>query len=210
MEFLKSYFITGFGAILFMTAGSCIPDPDNLRLLDDLVVETNYDTLSNFNSFSTFSIPTDTIGFFSNSDPGDTLLTAAESDFVRPIISRIREKTLEAGLTQVAVKDNPDIGISVFVVNNYNLFTQVYYPNYYSGYYGYGSYYSYPIINTYARNTGSLVIEWVDLKNKLPGNKVKVVWKAVLGDVYSTVDLIPQTERGIDQAFLQSPYLKSE
>jgi len=36
---------------------------------------------------------------------------------------------------------------------------------------------------------------------------VKVVWDAYLGDVYSTIDRLAQSKDGINQAFVQSPYL---
>ena len=49
-------------------------------------------------------------------------------------------------------------------------------------------------MNTYATNTGSLVVEILDLKNVTPDNKVKVIWGAYMGDVYSTIDLIKQSE----------------
>ena len=62
-------------------------------------------------------------------------------------------------------------------------------------------------MNTYAYNTGVLIIELVDLKNRTPDNKVKVVWDAYLGDVYSTIDRLKQSEDAINQAFIQSPYL---
>ena len=62
-------------------------------------------------------------------------------------------------------------------------------------YYGYGSYYSYPYVNTYAYNTGALVVEIVDLKNVTPDNKVKVIWNAYMGDVYSAIDLIEQSSK---------------
>ena len=45
-------------------------------------------------------------------------------------------------------------------------------------------------------NTGSLVIEILDLRNITPDNKVKVIWSAYAGDVYSTIDLIKTTEEG--------------
>ncbi|MEJ7646605.1 MAG: hypothetical protein WKF87_18555 [Chryseolinea sp.] len=44
---------------------SCQPEEDTLRLLDDLVVSTNYDTNINFNNYTTYSISTDTRREFS-------------------------------------------------------------------------------------------------------------------------------------------------
>jgi hypothetical protein len=83
----------------------------------------------------------------------------------------------------------------------------VYPGNYYSGYYGYNSFYYYPYIQTYVSNTGVLIIELVDLKNRTPDNKVKVIWTAHLGDVYNTLDRVKQAQSGIEEAFTQSPYI---
>ena len=189
----------------------CYSEPDNLRLLDDLVVATNFDPAADFKTYASFAMPTDTIGYISNSS-NDTIITSSESTFPRPVLAAIRENLLARGYTRVDRTENPDLGINVVVVNDFNVFQQVIYPDpygypgtYYPGYYGYGSYYYYPYINTYAYNTGVLIIEIVDLKNMTPDNRVKVIWDAYMGDLYSTIDRIPQTERAIDQAFEQSP-----
>jgi hypothetical protein len=190
---------------------SCQPEHENLKLFDELVVSTNYDEAIDFQNYSTYSIATDTIGFVSNR-ANDTILVQKDTDYPRPVLQRVIGNLNSLGYTRVNKGDNPDMRINVYVVNDYNLFQQVVYPNYYYpsyyGYgYGYGSYYGYPYVNTYATNTGSLVVEILDLKNVTPDKKVKVIWGAYMGDVYSTVDLIKQSEKGIDQAFVQSPYL---
>ena len=69
---------------------------------------------------------------------------------------------------------------------------------------------SYPYINTYAYNTGALVVEIVDLKNVTPDGKVKVIWNAYMGDLYSALDYTQQSLEAIDQAFVQSNYLVNE
>src|SRR5690606_27770579 len=104
---------------------------------------------------------------------------------------------------------DPDLGVNVFIVNDLNFFQEVVYPGYYYPYSGYGyySYYNYPYVNTYASNTGSLVVEIVDLKNRTPDNKVKVIWTAFMGDIISTLDQEKQSAEGVDQAFVQSNYL---
>ena len=192
---------------------SCEKEPDNLKLFDELVVSTNYDTDVSFDAYSTYAIPTDTIGFVSNRNPNDTILVAKGSNeyYPRKVLEKVMQNLNDRQYTRVARNENPDLGINVYVVNDLNLFQQVVYPNYYyPSYYGYGSYYSYPYINTYAYNTGALVIEIVDLKNVTPDNKVKVIWNAYLGDVYSTIDLTQQSVDAIDQAFIQSNYLVNE
>lgn len=200
--------------MLVTLGGACQTEPDSAELIDQLVVSTNYDPEADFASYSTYAIPTDTIGFVSNT-VDDTIITSPESTFPRHVLNIINENMGARGYTKVARNADPDLGINVMVVNDYNVFQEIVYPNYYgypgsyySGYYGYGSYYYYPYVNTYAYNTGVLIIEIVDLKNRTPDNKVKVVWDAYMGDVYSTIDREAQTEEGIDQAFIQSPFIQ--
>lgn len=206
-----------FILILIFAGWSCQTEPDSATLIDQMVVSTNYDPEVNFKTYSTYAIPTDTIGFVSNRS-SDTVITSPGSDFPRQVLNAIKKNMDGRGYVKVNRAQIPDIGINVMVVNDFNVFQQVVYPdfygsrgNYYSGYYGYGSYYSYPYVNTYvntyAYNTGVLIIEMVDLKNKTPDNKVRVIWDAYMGDVYSTIDRIAQSRDAIDQAFIQSPYI---
>ena len=193
---------------------ACQPEPDPMLLYDQLVVSTNYDNNVNFQTYSTYSIATDTIGFVSNQS-NDTILTKAKSDYPRPVLQKVVANLNAIGYSRVEKNENPDMRINVYLVNNYNLFQQVVYPNYYYpsyyGYgYGYGGYYGYPYVNTYESNTGSLVVEILDLKTITPDNKVKVIWGAYMGDVYSAIDVIKQSEEAIDQAFVQSPYLRKQ
>ena len=188
---------------------SCQTEPDGLRLLDELVISTNFDPEVAFSSYTTYAIPTDTIGFISNTNPNDTILVANQANkyYPKQVLERVRSNMNSRGYTAVDRDEDPDLGVNVYIVKDFNVFQQVVYPNYYSYYYGYGSYYSYPYINTYAYNTGALVVEIVDLKNVTPDNKVKVIWNAYMGDVYSTIDLVQQSLDAIDQAFVQSNYL---
>lgn len=197
--------------LMAMLFYSCQPEPDSKELVDDLVVQTNFDPQADFGSYLTYSLPTDTIGFVSNVPNDDTIVVAKESQFPRPILEAVRNNLNARGYVRVDKTENPDLGVNVLVVNDLNIFQQVVYPygpgSYYSGYYGYSGFYYYPYINTYAYNTGLLVIEIVDLKNRTPDNKVKVIWDAYMGDIYSTLDRIPQTVTAIDQAFEQSQYI---
>lgn len=201
-----------FGFVL-LASWSCKPEADALRLLDELVVSTNYDTGADFGAYATYSIATDTIGFVSNAHPNDTIIVqSSQSTYPRVVLESVESNMDNLGYARVEKDQNPDLRINVYVINDFNLFQQVvypsyYYPSYYGYGYGYGSYYAYPYVNTYATNTGSLVIEILDLKNITPDNTLKVIWSAYMGDVYSTIDLIKQSEDAIDQAFVQSPYL---
>ena len=202
---LNRFILLFFGAVLLV---SCHPEPESLQLYDQLVVKTNYDPSANFAAYATYAIANDTLGLISNTNPNYTLLTSSESDFPHPVTEAIVDAMNERGFVRVSHNASPDLAIQPIVVNDYNVFQQVVYPNgYYSGYYGYNSWYSYPYVQTYTYQNAVLVIQFVDLKNRTPDNKVKVVWTAYLGDLYKTLKLIPQTEAGIQQAFIQSPYI---
>jgi hypothetical protein len=202
-------------SILFLAG--CHQEPDALKLYDELVVSTNFDESADFNSYATYAIPTDTIGFVSNDPEDDTIwVTSTANQFPKTIIQNVITNLNGRGFSRVAKNSNPDLGISISIVKDFNVFQQINYPSsyyypgsYYSGYYGYGSAYYYPYITTQVYRSAVLVIEVVDLKNRTPDNKVKIVWNAYLGDLYHTVTLIDQTVAGIDQAFKQSTYLKA-
>lgn len=187
---------------------SCQQEPDSYRLLDQFVVATNYDTLAAFDSYKTYSLATDTIGFVSDTNPNDTIVTSPQYDLPHDVLQAIKENMDARNYTRVAADQDPDIGVNVYIVKNLNLFQQVVYPNYYyNNYYGYGGYYYYPYVQTYAYNTGSLVIEFVDLKNPGTGNRYKVIWNAYMGDVFNAVNQVQESIDAVNQAFVQSPYL---
>jgi Domain of unknown function (DUF4136) len=197
---------------------ACEPEPDDLKLLDEFVVSTNFDEAGDFANYQNFSLPVDTIGFISNNTT-DTILTASQSSLVKPILTKINQNMTSRGYTRVEKTDNPDLRINVFIVNNIDFFQQVVYPgNYYpySGYggygYGYGSsyYYNYPYVQTYESNTGALVIEIIDMVNRTVDNKVKVIWTAYMGDIINAVDREKQSVEAIDQAFIQSSYIQKQ
>jgi hypothetical protein len=206
MKMLKIFSLSGiFAASLILS--SCHQEPDNMKLLDELVVSTQFDPDANFSEYQTYSIATDTIGFVSNVDPDDTIRTY-ENDFQYPrkVIEAVNGE-VSSHLTKVQRNENPDIGINIYVVTNLNLYQQVVYPSYNSYYYGYGGYYYYPYVQTYSSNTATLVVEFVDLKNRDANNQVKVVWNAYMGDVINSIDFEQQSVDAIKQAFVQSPYL---
>jgi hypothetical protein len=192
---------------------SCQSEPDNLKLYDELVVTTNFDPEITFGAYTTYAIPTDTIGFVSSTDPDDTIRVSdlQNNYYPRKVLEQVMQNMNGRSYSRVDRSANPDLGVNVYIVEDLNVFQQIVDPGYYYPYYyGYGSYYSYPYINTYAYNTGALVVEIVDLKNVTPDNKVKVIWNAYMGDVYSAIDFTEQSLEAIDQAFVQSNYLVNE
>ena len=205
--------ILTFLAILSLYVSACQPSPDTYDLVKDMFVQTSYDKGINFSSYTTFTLPMDTIGQIYNLDPTDTLILGS---YATQVTQQVRYNLTNAGYTFVNSTQNPDLGLNVFVVRDYDVFQTVIYPNYYAGYagyyypgyYGYGGYYGYPYLTYQATNTGTLVIEMVDIKNKDSQNRVKVIWTAYIGDLFTTVDPYEKSVEGINQSFLQSNYIK--
>ncbi|MDH4057705.1 MAG: DUF4136 domain-containing protein [Cyclobacteriaceae bacterium] len=198
---------------------ACENQPQTADLVRFMAVQTQYDqsdinsTENIFKTYSTFIIRNDTIGYVSSSPNSDTILVDGinidvPNGYVTPVVNLIKLKLSEAGFDQVSDSDNPDFAVNVAVLQNFSFFQTINYPGYYSGYYGYYNYY-YPIVTTYYANYATLVIEIVDVKNfAANNNKYKVIWKASIGDLISTVDLRGKTLEAIEQAFQQSPYIK--
>lgn len=201
--------------ILTLLVG-CALQPDSGELAKDMVVQTNYDQPSIaqniFSTYSAFIIREDTLGYVKRGiNPDEAYLTDANftrftGGYVKPIIALVKENLSERGFTPVTEEDNPDFAVNIVILDDFSFFQTVNYLPSYGGYYGYYGYY-FPVVNTYYAQYASMVIEIVDIKNAT-GNDYKVIWKAFIGDLYTTFDLKTKTLEAIDQAFIQSPYIQ--
>src|SRR6188768_3363965 len=134
---MKKYFFSVAMIVSVITFNGCHPEPEPVKLIDQLAVATNYDPEADFGSYRTYAIPTDTVGFISNTS-NDTVVVASKSEFPRPVLAAIRKNLDARGYMRVSRNEDPDLGINVLVVNDFNVFQQVIYPSY-----GYpGNYYS--------------------------------------------------------------------
>jgi hypothetical protein len=208
--------IVFFSVIAFLCA--CQDKPELVKRVQDMVVQTNYDTTVDFRNFNTFTMPMDTIGLVSNT----TDASAIVNTYSKSLTAAIRTQMEQEGYLYTAINQIPDLGVNIYVVNDQSVYQSVSpgfgypyggygYGGYsygYGGYYGgYGGYYNYPYVNTYVSNQAILVVELADLKNSQTGNP-KVVWTANVGDLISTVDQNAKVLEAVTQAFQQSPYLK--
>jgi hypothetical protein len=201
---------------VLITFSGCRKEPDLNQLTDEPVVVTYYDRGTDFNTLKTFSLPS-TVGLISNSNPNDTLLGALKA---AQILGRLSTRLTANGFTAVDSSQNPDMVANVFVIKDLNS-SQVVSPGYWWGYDGYydpyywgypGGYYYYPYTYTYTYETGTLVIELIDLKNRVQNNnKLYVAWNMLASGVLSdsNSDNMQKALNAIDQSFVQSPYLKS-
>jgi Domain of unknown function (DUF4136) len=199
-----------------ITFSACRKEPMLGQLINEPVVVTYYDRGTDFNSLNTFCLPS-TVGLISNTNPNDTLLGAVKA---AQILGRLNTRLTERGFNSVDISQNPDMVANVFVIKDLNTNTVVS-PGYWSGYGGYydpyywgypGSFYYYPYSYAYTYETGTLVVELIDLKHRVQNNnKLYVVWNMLASGVLSDSngDNMQKAFDAIDQSFVQSPSLKS-
>ncbi|MEM9674498.1 MAG: DUF4136 domain-containing protein [Cyclobacteriaceae bacterium] len=201
-----------FLAAPFLLA-SCFSEPDLSGLDDELVVITNFDPQADFTNYATFAIP-DSIGIITDNDDDEEFV---DDDKAITVLSSIRTNMLAAGFTEVEREEDPDLGVNVFVLENLNVGGS-FYPGYWWGYPGYWPpcywgycggwfpWYGWGTIYTYT--TGTLVIEFIDLKNASEDNqRLDIIWTAYMGEVYTARNPVQEAVTAVDQAFRQSPYL---
>jgi hypothetical protein len=168
-----------------------------------------------FTSFTTFDIADSLLIIGQSKKP-----EYSHSANALALIQAVRTNMESMGY--IYTPDNPeaDLGIQMTYVVKTERYVQYYndpywwldYPGYWSpGYWGnyIGFYYPYPV--TYSYSTNALMIDMVDLTAPMTGNEaLEVVWSTYIGgpstgSVTVDVDLM---KAAIDQAFVQSPYLK--
>jgi hypothetical protein len=202
---MKNILIVLFVAFTF---AACQPEPEGLKLYDELVVKTSVSPDVNFDEYQSYTIATDTIGFLTNVDPDDTIwVYSSDFQYPRKVINAVNSD-LGGRFQKKSINDNPDLGVNVYVVSGLNIYQTVTMPSYYNNYYYgyYGSYY-YPYVTTHVENRATLIIEIVDLKNRVSDGSVRVLWSAMMGDLITSVDYEQQSINAVKEAFEQSPYI---
>ena len=185
-------------------------DSDN-----EYLVYTSPGKDATFASFTTFDLADSLLVIGQSAKP-----EYSQSQNALALIQAVRTNMENAGY--VYTPDNPDadLGIQMTYVIKTDRYVQYYndpywwlnYPGYWSpGYWGnyVGFYYPYPV--TYTYSTNALMVDMADLITPKTGTEaLKVVWSVYIGgpagsSVASDVEVM---KKAIDQAFVQSPYLK--
>jgi hypothetical protein len=201
MKIKLVFLMLGMG-LLFTLSCTKYP-PSSERLLEDLAVLTQYDTKINFNNYKTYSLASNIIKVTDDSKEPMTGETASAS------LAQIDKNMQARGFVKVADNAKPDLGIQVFYFQNTTVYT--YYYDYWGWYGYYYPYYPYsPPVYYASYTTGMANIEMLDLKNPDTVNqRTPIRWNAfirgLLTDSHTTSDITGS----IDQAFIQTPQLKT-
>jgi hypothetical protein len=231
MKHKKIYWQLTILAVLSLS--SCYPDgPDKVDELD--VVETQYDSSYNFSQDLYFLLP-DTVSVI-----GDTNMeyTPVDQKIDHAILNEIKLNMENAGYVQLAESDTSDhtkmskaviVLASKSIVDYYAQYYDYYYYgyDYWDWYYGMNYYYpdyrwtyyypwGYPA--TYSHSVGTVIVEIIDPNNprSVSSTKSEVVypvrWMATFNGLAQGT--LPNYKeriiKGIDQAFIQSPYVLAD
>ena len=182
---------------------------------NEYLVYTSPDKDASFAAFRTFDMADSLLVIGRSAKP-----EYSQSKNALALINAVKMNMENAGY--IYTPDNPeaDLGIQMTYVIKHGRYMQYYddpywwltYPGYWSpGYWGdyVGFYYPYPVVYTYSTN--ALMIDMADLNTPKTGTEaLEFVWSVYIGgpggsSVASDVEVM---KKAIDQAFVQSPYLK--
>jgi hypothetical protein len=189
--------ILGLGLVFTMSCTKYPPSSE--RLLEDLVVLTQYDTKVDFNNYHTYSLAP-TVMMVTDKDTvpmtGQTALAALDAV----------DRNMQArGFLKVASNANPDFGMEITYFQNTTIYT--YYYDYWGWYYPYYPYY--PVYYA-SYTTGMANIELLDLKYADPvTHKASVRWNAFIRGLLTDTHTTSEITGRVDQAFIQTPQLQT-
>jgi len=205
MKILKILSLT---ALVFLLT-QCYPEgPEYYEELD--LVYSNYDPSTDFNAKKSYAIP-DKIMLVDDDLVGGEDPNFIKEPYATQVLDKIKLNMTNNGWTLVSKDDNPDVLLAPVGVQ---LTTTVYwgYGGYWDWWYGgwYGWYYPYPVTTSYS--TGSLIVNMLDNdpdNEGVDGSK-PAVWTFIVNGVLSSgsADFTQRVTKGVDQAFIQSPYTK--
>lgn len=190
--------------VVILMLGSCYPQgPEYYEELD--LVYTNYDEQYDFASKGTYSIPNGIVKITGN------LISGEDPELVKePMASEMLQKMKEnmdaLGWNEVADPADADVVLFPAVWTNTTIYYWYdYWCWYYPYYCGWGWGWYYPSVSSYT--TGTLVMTLVaDGPEFVEPSRV---WTAAVNGLLSGAYNTSRVTTAIDQAFEQSPYLKT-
>jgi Domain of unknown function (DUF4136) len=191
-------------AILF---SSCYNDYGLSESDYDIVLTLN-DSSVDFSTYKTFIIP-DSVVQLGGTGSSTTYNSLMLSSFINQLESRgytriYPSDTLRADLIAL---------VSVTASENY-----VYYYDYwaYWGWYGWGGYYPYsgysyyPYYSSYSFTTGTMFMNLIDVaRTDTVNQKIASVWLGAINGVLENTNTSDKIINGVNQAFTQSPYIRT-
>jgi hypothetical protein len=189
-------------ALGLMFTQSCTKyPPSSDRLLEDLVVITQYDTKIDFNDYKTYAIAGSIIKI-TNKDTVELNTSTSVA-----ILNQIDLNMKARGFVPAISPAKPDFGIQVVYYENTYVYTYSYD---YWGYPYYGWYYPYYPVYYSSYTAGMLNMDMVDLKVTIPNSqKLYVRWNAYIRGLLTGTHTTYEITGKVDQAFIQTPQIQT-
>jgi hypothetical protein len=184
--------------------------PQGPEFVEDTdVVFTNYNPEFNFKAKTTFAIPTKIVKITGNAITGDPPKYIPDV-LAAPMLAKMEANLTALGYTKVDISANPSLILAPAALETTTIvYWYDYWGWYWGGYYpgwGYPWYPYYPTATSYS--TGTLVMLLIDPTVVSGDGNPKGQWTAGLNGILTSSYDINRVNKLIDQAFVQSPYLK--
>jgi len=172
------------------------------------VVYTNHSASYDFQSKSTYSMP-DKIVVDVDIDNGDTIPVYMKQIYADPILLKIADNMANLGWTRIDISEGPDVLLTPAGLSSTTYYYDYWYCWWYGGWYGGWGWYYPPYVTVSSFTTGTLVMTIQDPNVDSAINTSVAVWVAGINGILSGAYNIGRITSGVDQAFSQSTYLKT-
>jgi len=172
------------------------------------VTYTNYRANYDFQSRSTYAMP-DKIVVDIKIENGDTIYDYMKDVYAGPILDRIDQNMAKAGWSKVDISANPDVLLMPAGLSSTYFFYDYWYCWWYGGWWGGWGWYYPPYVTISSFSTGTLMMTISDPHEDSAINRSEAAWIAAINGILSGSYDINRVLVGIDHAFDQSPYLKT-
>jgi hypothetical protein len=208
MNRLLIYFVSV--ALAGIGLAGCYPQgPDFTEDLD--VVYTNYDPDYDFVGQSTYAMPDKIVTDVEITNGGDTIYEYMKPVYADQILAKIASNMSALGWTRVDIdaSPKPDVLLTPAGISSTTYFYTYWYDWWYGGYYGGWGWYYPPYYTVSSYTTGSLIMTIADPNIDSPINRSPVSWIGAGNGLLTYSGNVDRALDAIDQAFEQSPYLKT-
>ncbi len=195
--------------MLILFLAGCYPQgPDYAEDTD--VVYTTFEDTYDFNAKSTYAMP-DKIVTDVKIDRGDTTYEYMNDKFADQIFASIEKNMQANGYERVDVDEDPDLLLTPAAISSTTYFYSYWYDWWYGGYWGgWGWYYPpYYTVSSYTTGTMLMVLADPNQASNSPINRSQALWVAAINGLATYSYDVARVTKGIDQAFDQSGYLKT-
>ena len=200
----RSYSIGFLAAMIIMLTGCYPKGPEFIEDLD--VVLTNFESGYDFRSKQTYALPDRIVMITGDKRQGEDPEYIPDAT-ASLILAQIDKNMTALGWQKVGVDQSPDLLLEPASLEST---TTLYYYDYW--YWWYGAYYPwwgyYPVSAT-SYSTGTLLMRLIDPEAVGANGRPVVQWTGAANGIMAWSYNSTRINKAIDQAFSQSPYLKT-